>query len=80
MGIILGERTSTVKVRLCGRLQNNSNGKMEAELLAELDHDTGVGIILVSHVHHMGITCTPHGYHMNATWVSYQGREPPLLK
>ena len=31
-------------------------GKMEAELLAELDHDTGVGITLVSHVHHMGIT------------------------
>ena len=50
MGIILGERTSTVEVRLCGRLQNNSNGKMEAELLAEVNHDTVVGI-----------TCTSHG-------------------
>ena len=50
MGIISGERTSTVKVRLCGGLRNNSNGKMEAELLAEVDHDTVVGI-----------TCTSHG-------------------
>ena len=39
---------STVKVWLCSGLQNNSNGKMEAELLAELDHDTGVGTTWVS--------------------------------
>ena len=24
-----------------------------------------------SHAHHMGITCTPHGYHMYTTWASH---------
>ena len=27
--------------------------------------------LMVSHVHLMGITCTPHGYHMYTTWVSH---------
>ena len=29
-----------------------------------------MGTTWVSHAHHMGITCTPHGYHMYTTWVT----------
>ncbi|XP_072024442.1 protein FAN-like [Amphiura filiformis] len=39
---------STVKVWLCGGLQTSCGGKMEAELLAELDHDTGVTCVDVN--------------------------------
>ncbi len=38
---------STVKVWLCGGLQTSSSGKIDAELLAELDHDTGVSSCFV---------------------------------
>ena len=46
--LITASWDSTVKVWLCEGLQTNSGGKMAAELLAELDHDTGVSLRAVS--------------------------------
>ena len=33
--------------------------------------DESAKLTWVSHVHLMGITCTPHGYHMYTSWVSH---------
>ena len=47
--LITASWDSTVKVWLCEGLQTNSGGKMAAELLAELDHDTGVSLKAAQH-------------------------------